>query len=134
MIKLVNFREFIGSKIVKFLTVGVLNTLFGYATYAMFLYWGAPYLFALLLATIVSVIFNYLNFGKFVFYGRRNWIDFCKFVVVYAVIFGLNAAGLEVLTNDLLVNPYVGQVICIPPSALLGWLLMNYWVFKKESL
>ena len=131
MIKLVNFREFIEPKIVKFITVGVLNTLFGYATYAMFLYWGVSYLVALLLATIVSVIFNYLNFGKFVFYGRHNLMDFCKFVVVYAVIFGLNAAGLEVLTNDFLVSPYVGQVICILPSALLSWLLMNYWVFIR---
>jgi len=125
--------EFTESKIIRFLTVGVLNTLFGYAAYAVFLFVGFPYSVALLIATIFGVIFNYFNFGKFVFSGYRDWLVFCRFVAVYVVTYAINMVGLQVLMQDFLLDPYVGQVICIPPSVLLSWFLMNYWVFKGQS-
>ncbi len=123
--------EFIQSKLFRFLTVGILNTLFGYAAYAVLLFAGFAYSVALLLATIVGVIFNYFNFGKFVFSGHRDWMAFCKFVAVYIVIYAVNAVGLRLLMQYFLLDPYVGQIICIPPSVLFSWLLMNYWVFKR---
>lgn len=126
-----NFGELTAYIQIRFLAVGVLNTLFGYAAYAVLLVVGFPYPVALLLATIFGVIFNYFNFGQFVFSGHRDWLAFCKFVAVYAAIYAMNAVGLRVLVQDFLLNPYVGQFICIPPSVLLSWLLMNYWVFRK---
>ena len=126
-----NSGEFTESKKIRFLAVGVLNTFFGYAAYSVLLFVGFPYPVALLLATIFGVIFNYFNFGKFVFSGHRDWLAFCKFVAVYAAIYVVNAVGLRVLMHDFLLNPYVGQVICVPPSVLLSWFLMNYWVFRR---
>jgi hypothetical protein len=37
---------------------------------------------------------------------------------------------LSILTQEFNFNPYIGQVICIPPTVLISWLLMNYWVYK----
>jgi len=119
-------------KQIRFLAVGVLNTLFGYVAYAVLLFFGFSYPVALLLATILGVIFNYFNFGKFVFSGHRDWLTFCKFVYVYVATYVINSTGLKVLTQEFLLNPYVGQFICIPPIVLLSWLLMNYWVFKGK--
>ena len=126
-----NSGEFTESKKISFLAAGVLNTLFGYAAYAVLLFVGCSYPVALLLATIVGVMFNYFSFGKFVFSDHRDWIEFSKFVAVYVAIYAMNATGLWVLTQNFLLDPYVGQVICVPPSVLLSWFLMNYWVFKK---
>lgn len=120
------------SKLLKFLGTGLLNTAFGYAVYAVLVLFKLPYLTALLLATVAGVIFNYFSFGHMVFGGRGNWRVFRKFVFAYAIIYGVNAALLAYFTKDLLLGPYVGQVLCIPFSVVLGWLMMNYWVYKKD--
>jgi len=119
-------------RIIKFLSVGVLNTLFGYAVYAALLFLGVPYLTALFLATVVGVIFNYFSFGRMVFYEPGGWFVFGKFVLAYALVYIVNATLLSFLTKDFLFSPYLGQIICIPLSVLLSWLLMNHWVYKKD--
>jgi putative flippase GtrA len=118
------------TKIVKFLSVGLLNTVFGYAIYAAFLFINLPYLTALCMATIVGVVFNYFSFGRIVFKEHGGWLVFGKFIVAYAMVYVINAILLSILTQEFNFNPYIGQVICIPPTVLISWLLMNYWVYK----
>jgi putative flippase GtrA len=124
--------KFADPKIIKFLGAGLLNTAFGYAVYAGLLFFNAPYLAALFFATIAGVIFNYFSFGRMVFDGHGSWLVFGKFVAAYALIYGVNAALLSVLTDHFLLNPYLGQAICIPLSVLLSWILMNHWVYKND--
>ncbi len=125
-------RVLINPRIVKFLSVGLLNTVFGYAVYAILIFVGVPYLTALFVATVTGVIFNYFSFSHIVFHGNGGWFVFRRFVVAYGAVYVLNAALLKALTEDFLFNPYVGQIICIPLSVLLSWLAMNYWVYKKD--
>jgi putative flippase GtrA len=113
------------------MSVGIANTLFSYSVYAILLFIKVPFLVALLISTIVGVIFNYINFSLLVFNVNRNWLVFGKFVVSYALIYAVNAAFLRFLTVNLLLNPYFGQAICLPISVLLSWLLMNHWVYKN---
>ena len=127
----VDLARLYAPKIIKFLTAGILNTIFGYAVYAALLFASIPYLVALLLATIAGVIFNYFCFGHIVFNGHSGWLVFCKFVIAYTVIYNVNAVALNALISYFLVSPYVGQVICILPNVLLSWILMNCWVFKR---
>jgi putative flippase GtrA len=127
----ISLRKFSDPKIIKFLCVGLLNTVFGYAVYAGLLFLKVPYLAALFVATIAGVIFNYYSFGRMVFNGQGDWLVFGKFVTAYALIYTVNAALLNGLTKGLLINPYLGQVICIPLSVVLSWILMNHWVYKK---
>ena len=124
--------RFADPKIIKFLSAGVLNTVFGYSVYAVLLFIKTPYLLALFVATVVGIIFNYFSFGQLVFHGHVGWFVFGKFVIAYALIFGVNAALQRVFTIGFLLSPYLGQVICIPISVLLSWLLMNYWVYKND--
>lgn len=123
--------RFYDPKIIKFLSAGIANTLFSYSVYAILLFIKVPFLVALLISTIVGVIFNYINFSLLVFNVNRNWLVFGKFVVSYALIYVVNAAFLRFLTVNLLLNPYFGQAICLPISVLLSWLLMNHWVYKN---
>jgi putative flippase GtrA len=119
-------------KIIKFLSAGIINTVFGYSVYALLLFIKTPYLIALLVATIAGVVFNYFNFGRMVFHGVGGWFVFGKFVIGYALIYGANAILLGILTRDLHINAYIGQVICIPLNVLLSWFLMTYWVYKND--
>lgn len=119
-------------KIIKFLSAGILNTGFGYAVYAGLLFFDAPYLVALFVATVAGVIFNYFTFGRIVFKGLGSWFVFARFILAYALIYSVNAGFLGVLTEYFLFNPYIGQVLCIPIGVSLSWLLMNYWVYKND--
>jgi putative flippase GtrA len=127
-----NTKSLTNQRIAKFLGVGVLNTVFGYTAYAILIFINVPYLAALFTATVAGVVFNYFSFGRIVFYGRNGWSVFVKFVITYGVVYIANAVLLSALTEDFLLNPYAGQIICIPPSVLLSWSLMNYWVYKKD--
>lgn len=124
--------KLLSPKVVKFLSAGVLNTVFGYAVYAALLYVGTPYLAALFLATIAGVIFNYFSFGRIVFNGLGSRYIFGKFIIAYSIIYGVNALLLHVLTRDFFFSPYMGQVICIPLGVVLSWILMNFWVYKND--
>ena len=122
---------FFKPKILKFFGAGVINTVFGYSVYALLLYIKIPYPLALFIATVAGVVFNYISFGRIVFksFGLRI---FGKFIIAYALIYVLNVVLLKVVMEYLMLNPYLGQILCIPISVLLSWLLMNYWVYKND--
>ena len=56
--------------IARFIAVGHLNTIVGYAFYGILILLNVPYLAALLVATIAGVIFNYFSIGRLVFRSR----------------------------------------------------------------
>ena len=118
-------------RMIKFLSVGLLNTAVGYGIYAALLLIGMQYLVALLLATIAGVIFNYFSIGKIVFKARSGWLMFGRFITAYITVYVVNAAFLNILTVNFSLNPYLGQMLCILPNVAISWLLMNCWVYKN---
>lgn len=125
---------FFSQTIAKFLSVGLMNTVVGYAAYAVLILFEVPYLAALLMATIAGVIFNYFSIGRLVFKSRGGMAVFVKFIATYGLVYFVNAAGLELSIKHFELNPYLGQALCVPLSVFLSWLLMNYWVYKSSSL
>lgn len=123
---------FINPTITKFLVVGLMNTVVGYAIYAILVLCGISYSAALLIATIAGVTFNYLSTGRLVFKSRGGMVVFGKFLTTYGLVYFVNAVGLELLIKHLQLNPYLGQALCVPPSVVLSWLLMNYWVYEND--
>lgn len=121
------------SKIIKFLSTGFLNTVFGYFVYAVLIFFGLSYVVALLIATVAGVIFNYFSFGRMVFYSQGGWIVFVKFLISYVVIYIANVTLLSLLVGGHIVDPYLGQFLCIPVGVALSWLLMNNWVYKSDQ-
>ncbi len=116
----------------KFIGVGLLNTVVGYGIYGSLILLKMPYLAALLIATIMGVIFNYFSIGRLVFKARGGLIVFGQFIAAYSVVYGVNATALDVLIKHFQFNPYMGQALCVPLSVVISWLLMNYWVYKKD--
>jgi putative flippase GtrA len=118
-------------RLVKFLGVGVLNTLVGYSIYAVLVLIGLPYLLALFVATVAGVVFNYFSFGRIVFKVDGGWFVFGKFIVAYAVVYVTNAVLLSLLTEGEYLNAYLAQGVCIFPSVAMSWVLMNLWVYRN---
>ena len=116
-----------------FVLVGVLNTLFGYGCYALLVWLGLHYGLAALLGTVLGVLFNFRTTGRFVFQNHDNRL-LGRFILVYAVGYGVNFAGLWAL-QKLDLDPYEGGALLLAPSALLTFLLQKRYVFvwpKKE--
>ena len=127
-----NGGGFFSQTIAKFIGVGLLNTVIGYAIYAVLILLNVPYLAALLIATVAGVTFNYFSIGRMVFKSKGGLHVFAKFVSAYSVVYVVNAVVLAILIKHFLFSPYVGQVLCVPLSVVLSWILMNYWVYKND--
>jgi putative flippase GtrA len=116
----------------RFIGVGMVNTIVGYAIYAVLIWLNIPYLVALLLGTIMGVVFNYFSNGRFVFRSEGSSAIFIKYVVTYGVVYLVNATLLTVIIKAFQVGLYFGQGLCVPASVLLSWVLMKYWVYENE--
>lgn len=124
--------SYLSQTIARFLGVGLLNTVVGYAIYAILILLHLPYLAALLISTVAGVTFNYFSIGRLVFKSKGGRHVLARFIAAYAVVYVANAAGLAVLIKSMQLGPYIGQALCVPLSVILSWLLMNHWVYKND--
>ena len=107
--------------------VGVLNTLFGYACYALLLHFGLHYTAAMAIATVVGVLFNFKSTGALVFGSHDNRL-ILRFVASYAVVYLLNVSGIAGLEHAG-VTPQVGGALMVFPAAVLAFVLNKKYVF-----
>lgn len=122
------WRALLKVKLVRFLIVGIINAAFGYGCFAVFLYFGMHYSAALLLATILGVLFNFKSTGALVFGSRNNRLIF-RFIGGYGVVYGANVAGIALL-GLVDINPYLAGIALIVPMALLSFFINNRYVFN----
>ncbi|WP_431482039.1 GtrA family protein [Pseudomonas thivervalensis] len=115
-------------KLFRFLCVGVMNAAFGYGCFAGFLYLGLHYSAALLLATVLGIVFNFKSTGALVFGSQNNKLIF-RFIAGYGVVYGANVAGIAAL-KLLGVDPYLAGMALIVPMALLSFVINNRFVFN----
>jgi putative flippase GtrA len=116
------------NKLFKFLAVGMLNTIFGYAVFAMLISMGLHYTIAVFIGTIIGVLFNFKTTGKLVFGSHDNRLVW-KFFGVYGIVYLLNIAGLYFL-KKMSVDIYIAGAILILPMALVSFGLNKRFVFK----
>ncbi len=117
-------------RFIKFLSVGVLNTLFGYGIFALFLFLGLHYSLALLFGTVLGVVFNFFTTGRIVFQNNNNLLIF-KFVGVYIIIYFLNLLFLTIFDMNHF-NLYIGGLLLLAPMAILSFLLNQTLVFNRR--
>jgi putative flippase GtrA len=112
---------------VRFLLVGVLNTLFGYACFFVLLRAGLHYSVALALATALGVLFNFKSTGMVVFGSSNNRLLW-RFIASYAVVYLANLAGIGLLQRAGL-SPQVAGALLLLPAAALSFVLNKKFVF-----
>jgi putative flippase GtrA len=116
---------------INYLIVGLGNTLFGYLLLVVFLYIGLHYTFAVFLATVLGVIFNYYTYGRYVF-SQESWGLLYKFVIVYFILYLLNIGVMGALIN-FHINVYTAGFIALLPVAVLGFILNRRYVYAKDD-
>lgn len=108
----------------KFLIVGLINTLFFYSLYALLLFLDFSYIYAILGANSIGVIFSFKNFGKNVFNSNNNKLLW-KFIIVYLFLISIYTLIVSIL-RTLGINDYVAGLL-----GLLFHIPISFIVNKK---
>lgn len=116
-------------KFVRYMLVGVLNTAFGYLIYSALIYLGLHYSVAVLISTVLGVLFNFKTIGTLVFKSHNNALIF-RFISVYILTYFLNVGGLKIFSMYHY-NMYLAGLYMIIPMAVISFLLHNRFVFGE---
>ena len=113
----------------QFLLVGILNTVFGYFVYAVFVLSGVTPSISLFVATCVGIIFNFSTTGRWVFRKSDVWA-FPRFVLAYLITYIANWA----LLNSLLVlgvPALAAQALPLPVIVIFTFFILRFFVFRR---
>lgn len=120
------------NRFVRFLFAGTVNTIFGYSVYCVFILLTFSYPMALLLATFVGVVFNFITVSNWVF-GAGGRVRFARFVLAYVVLYLANLLGLYVLIDLLGLGPLLAQLLVLPLYVVTAFLVFRRFVFYRAK-
>lgn len=116
---------------VRFVLVGVLNTMVGYGLFALFIFIGLHYSLAVFFSTVLGVLFNFKSIGRLVFNVDDNERIY-RFIGVYVLLYLLNVFGLWGLAYIGLENMYAAGAILLTPLAVISFVLNKNFIFNQE--
>jgi len=116
---------------IKFILVGILNTIFGYGLWALLIYIGLHYALAVILSTILSVLFNFKTTGYLVFKNKDNKLLW-KFIQIYILTTCLNILGLKFATIAN-INLYLAGFFLTGIMAMISFIMQKYYVFRGNN-
>jgi putative flippase GtrA len=114
-------------RFLRFLLVGGFNTAVGYSLLLVALAIMPTTFTALVVASILGILFNFKTTGSLVF-GARDPRLLPRFFGVYGVAFVYNSIGLTLL-EGMGVRPWLGALVLLPSSVLVSYLLNQRFVF-----
>ncbi len=109
--------------LLRFLAVGLGNTAFGYAVYALAVLAGAPPQLARVLQCVLGVLWNYGRRGRLGF-SVQGWGRLPAYIGAYVLIYAANALALRLLLGQGL-GPLAAQLLILPFVVALSWLLIG---------
>jgi len=128
MIERLNPAELLRNRFIRYLAVGGLNTVFGYAVFALLVYTGLAYQWAVLCSTILGVLFNFFTVSRLVFKSKKNAL-IAKFVVSYGLVYGANVLLIGFLLDRGL-TAYTSQLLCVPLIVTVSYSFNRFFVFQ----
>jgi putative flippase GtrA len=117
--------------LIKFLGVGLVNTIFGYSVYLICLSIGINFALAALISTVLGIVFNFFTTSRLVFNSKENSLFF-RFLLVYCILYAVTVIGLSVL-HLWDVSYEIGGAVMILPNALLAFILNKTLVFSNNE-
>lgn len=119
--------------LVKYLGVGVINTLFGFGIIFALMFFGLSPELSNVAGYSFGVCLSYLLNKFFTFKSRaKKGAEFLKFVISMLTAYILNFITLKVLL-EFQINAYLAQIISGGVYTLSGFLLSKFWAFKERK-
>ena len=128
-----NNEEFI--KFIKFIVVGLINTIFQLGIYYFLLFAGVNYNISFAISFIFSVLFSYVFNNKIVFKvdNVNSKSSLVKIYISYGSTFLLGQIMLYLGVEKLGILDKIMPIINIILTILINFFLNKYFVFKREE-
>ena len=117
-------------QLLRFFKVGVINTLFGYALYAVMVAIGLQLFVAQAVATIIAVAFNYVSYSRYVFNGARS--SKVRFLLSYALNYLVSVAALA-MWAAIVPSPYLAGLLATLVAVAVNFVVLRQWVFAPHA-
>ncbi len=124
-------KEYLKIRPVRFILVGGLNTAFSYSVYSLFLFFGANYAIANLLALSIGIFFSFHTHGQFVFKNTKKDLLY-RYIFSWMVIYISNIFMIKKLI-EVGLNSYVAGALTIVPIGFLSYFLQKFLVFRDAE-
>lgn len=113
------------SQIIKFMIVGVINTVHYYGTYLLLLYGlNMAYLFSHLIALVLSIIGSFYLNSYFTYRTKPTLRKFFTFPLTYVVNIVITTSSLYIMVDLLnwheVISPFIASLFAIPFTFLLS--------------
>jgi len=123
--------------LIKYLLIGILNTIFAYISGVVFFYLfykDIGVLLLTLLTTIINIFFTFINYKFFYFKTHKKYFikELLKINLSYISILLLNVFLLWFLTEKINLSIYFTQAIIIVTNIILSIKLNFSYVFKNK--
>lgn len=118
-----------GAQLWRFLKVGALNTLFGYALYAMLVAIGLQMFVAQIVGTVIAVAFNYVTYSRHVFHAAPT--SRMRFLMSYALNYLVSLAALA-LAVIVVPSPYLAGLLAMLVTAAINFVVLRRFVFVSR--
>ncbi len=111
--------------VLRFLTVGAVNTLFGIGTYWLMLYADFNYQWAMLFSLMLGIVFSFNTHRLLVFKTKGGFV---RYVFAWLLIYVVNIAFMSVIRDY--TGDYFTGIALIPVNIALSFVLMKHFVFR----
>ncbi len=122
---------------IKYVVIGVWNTLVGYLTFIALYYLllnRFNYLIILVFSNIISITNSYLCYKFFVFKTKGNYFnEYMRFYLVYGVSFLANMILMPVFVEIAGIKPIPAQGIILFFSVMFGYLGHKHYSFGASG-
>lgn len=115
----------------RYYQAGIVNTLFGYGMFALFVKLGLNMYVAQISAHVLGAGFNYFSYSRHVFHDSEA--PKIRFILSYAFNYILGLAGLA--TASLVISsPYIAGIVSIILVSLANFFVLKHLVFVRQPV
>ena len=118
-------------RFVRFLIIGGINTLFGFAIYSGAILLGAEVWLALIIGTLAGIVFNFFTVSGYVF-RQMSATRFPRFLFCYLVVYLVNLGSIDILLTWV-DDKIIAQSILVLPAAVLSYTLLSRLVYRDRA-
>lgn len=121
-------------RFIKFIFVGILNTIIGYGTYSLLVFLKINYIIANTISTIIGIICSYLLNKKITFNDTKTTKNTpIKFISVYILSYIIGTINLTIIVNKCNANEYIAGFINLFITTFISWFGHKYFSFKERK-
>ncbi|MDF4584522.1 GtrA family protein [Vibrio parahaemolyticus] len=121
-------------KIVKFGSVGILNSLVSYLVFCVLIYFDVYYLTSSVLSFLVGSAFSYIMNSRYTFSVCANVRSFFKFITITAGSLFLSVLLLYICKSTVGIHVLIAQILVVLIRFPIVYLLMKRMVFNQAHL